>query len=54
MYTTIPEDPTEAFFLNLHTHVDVKKVIVSYQELVNDDPTRFINVTAETYEYLCL
>jgi hypothetical protein len=31
MYATIPEDPSYAFFLNLHTHPDVSKVIVYYQ-----------------------
>lgn len=31
MYATIPEDPSYAFFLNLHTHKDVKNVIVYYQ-----------------------
>lgn len=51
MYATIPEDPSEAFFLNLHTHTDVNKVIVFYQELNTQDPIEFLNVTAETYEY---
>lgn len=51
MYATIPEDPATAFFLNLHTNPDVSKLIVYYQELNTEDPTSFLNVTAETYEY---
>lgn len=51
MYATIPEDPGYAFFLNLHTHQDVDKVIVFYQELNSPDPTSFLNITAETYPY---
>lgn len=51
MYATIPEDPGYAFFLNLHTHKDVDKVIVFYQELNSPDPTSFMNITAETYPY---
>lgn len=51
MYATIPEDPSYAFFLNLHTHTDVGKVTVFYQELNSPDPTVFKNVTAESYDY---
>jgi len=54
MYATIPEDPSYAFFLNLHTHKDVAKVQVFYQELYTSEPTVFLNVTAESYEYLGL
>jgi hypothetical protein len=31
MYTTVPENPEEAFFLNVHTHIDVKNVVVFYK-----------------------
>lgn len=31
IYATIPENPEEAFFLNLHTHEDVSDVTVFYQ-----------------------
>lgn len=31
MYTTVPENPEEAFFLNVHTHIDVKQITVFYQ-----------------------
>ena len=51
MYATIPEDPSYAFFLNLHTHTDVGKVDVFYQELHTPDPSVFLNVTAESYDY---
>lgn len=51
MYATIPEDPSYAFFLNLHTHTGVGKVTVFYQKLNTDDPTFFYNVTAESYDY---
>jgi hypothetical protein len=51
MYATVPEDPTTAFFLNLHTHVDVPEVTVFYQELNTPDVTVFKNVTAEGYDY---
>ena len=54
MYATIPEDPGYAFFLNLHTHKDVDKVIVFYQELNSPDPTSFMNITAETYPSLTI
>jgi len=32
IYTTVPEDTATAFFLNVHTHVDVKEITVFYQE----------------------
>ena len=54
MYATVPEDPSYAFFLNLHTHTEVDKVVVFYQELHTTDPTIFANVTAVTYNYLGL
>ena len=54
LYATVPEDPSYAFFLNLHTHQDVDKVIVYYQELHTSDPTAFKQVTAESYDYLGL
>lgn len=51
MYTTVPENPEEAFFLNVHTHVDVQSVIVSYRELNSTDVMSFTNVTASTINY---
>jgi hypothetical protein len=46
MYTTIPENPSEAVFLNLHTHVDVNSVEVYYQELLTSNVTDFKKVNA--------
>ena len=51
MYTTIPENPSEAIFLNLHTHVDVKSVDVYYQELLTPNVTDFKKVTADFFPY---
>ena len=33
LYATVPEDPSYAFFLNIHTHKEVGQVTVFYQEL---------------------
>ena len=51
MYTTIPENPSEAIFLNLHTHVDVKSVDVYYQELLTPNITDIKKVTADFFPY---
>lgn len=51
VYATVPEDPHQAFFLNIHTHTDVEEVIVFYQEFNAKDPTKFMNVTAKTFHY---
>ena len=51
VYATVPQDPEVAFFLNVHTHTDVKELIVSYRELNSSDVTSFINVTASTIYY---
>ena len=31
LYATIPEDPAHDFFLNVHTHEDVKNVMIYYR-----------------------
>ena len=51
MYATIPEDPSYAFFLNLHTHPNAGPVTVFYQELDTTDPDTFLNVSAVSYNY---
>ena len=51
MYTTIPENPSQAIFLNLHTHIDVKSVDVYYQELLTENITQFKKVTADYIAY---
>lgn len=41
-YVTIPEDPTTAFFFNIHTHANLKgNVTVYYQELNTSTPEIF-------------
>jgi hypothetical protein len=51
VYATVPENPEEAFFLNIHTHVDVKEVTVYYRELDSPDPNDFRSVVADSLEY---
>ena len=51
LYATVPEDPSYAFFLNLHTHPNAGEVTVFYQEMDTPDPEKFLNVTAVSYEY---
>ena len=51
MYTTLPENPSEAIFLNVHTHVDVKAVEVHYQELYTSNVTEVNKGTAEFFPY---
>ena len=44
MYATVPQNPEEAFFLNLHTHVDVSNVTVYYQEVHTETPDNWLTV----------
>jgi hypothetical protein len=47
LYATIPEDPTTAFFLNVHTYAGIQtKVKVHYRELFSEQPDRFSEVEA--------
>ncbi len=46
MYATVPQNPEEAYFLNLHTHVDVSNVTVYYQEVHTETPDNWLTVEA--------
>lgn len=52
VYATIPEDPTTAFFLNVHTYAGLKTPVkIHYRELFSEQTDNFLTVVAQSYTY---